>query len=60
MSNKIYIYASDEISEKSIAERQEEVLTEKYGEEFVFIVCEDNSFISNDEETAVLIQEYFE
>ena len=60
MSNKVYIYTSDEISERSIAERQDEVLTDKYGGEFVFIVCEDNSFICNEDETAILIQEYFE
>lgn len=60
MSNKVYIYTSDEISEQAVAERQEEALLEQFGEKYIYIVCEDKSFISNNEETAILVQEYFE
>lgn len=59
MSKNVYIYLSDTISDEFEQGVQETTLNDLYGEDYVFIVCEDGSFITNEEGSSILIQEYF-
>lgn len=54
----IYIYRSLDLADKNDKNAQQQVLEDLYGNEAVFITCEDGSFISNDDESSILIQEY--
>lgn len=54
----IYIYRSDDLSDESIKNAQEQILDDLYGEDYVFIVYEDSSFIADEAESSILIQEY--
>lgn len=56
----IYILMSDNLSEETERQMQEDTLEQLYGEDYVYIVCEDDgAFIVNEEGSSVLIQEYF-
>lgn len=59
MSKSVYIYVSDQANEEIENEMQTNTLEELYGDEYVYIVCEDGAFMSNEEGTSVLVQEYF-
>lgn len=59
MSKNVYIYLSDAMSDETEKTFQEEVLNDLYGDDYIYIVCEDNSFITNEEGSSILIQEYF-
>lgn len=59
MSKQVYIYTSTDLTERSEISAQEQMLDDLYGEDYIYIVCEDGSFITNEEGNSVLIQEYF-
>lgn len=59
MSKNVYIYLSDELTETAEKNMQETVLNDLYGEDYVYIVCEDDkAFIVNEEGSSILIQEH--
>lgn len=58
MSNKIFIFTSDELTDEMVNSRQEAVLEENFPD-YVFIVAEkDGGFICNEQNTAMIVQEY--
>lgn len=56
----VYIYRSSELTEQSEKSAQEQILDELYGDDYVFVIYEDGSFIADESDSSVLIQEYTE